>query len=126
VIAQRRGGERRAEIEDHTWAGAGIRQDGEELMPDELAFDRQWVVEQIMGINDKLAALPAIKNHLDSLNGATTRALKNCQALNVRVSRLEVEERRRAKNWTSIAGSGLKIIEGVAIAYLLARVLGGT
>ena len=95
-------------------------------MADDLILDSEWFVDQIIAINSKLAALPEIEKHLARQNTSISAALKQCRGLDLRVIAIETSAKSRTANWQKVLDLGLRLVEGLVLAYLLANVLGIT
>lgn len=104
-------------------------------MTENLQIDGQWLVAQLIALNEKVAPIPKIEEHLETQNASIAKTVETCSE-NARVSlrnarRVKLLEdaakaaaKRREANWTMVVGSGLKIVEGLVLAFLLIKALG--
>jgi len=98
-----------------------------------MEIDSQWV----MDISTRLAALPAIEDHLRRVNDSIAKSALTVHALDQRVVNLDTRvtiletlgknlgklavnnERRKEARWQILLSSGVRIGEAIIIAYLL-------
>ena len=96
-----------------------------------ITLDSQWVIESLSSISEKLATLPAIEKHLSAQNHSiekTSVAVTNLDlritGLDIRISTLERAASISQSRWTNVLSSAIRVVEGLALAYLLAK-MGG-
>lgn len=95
-------------------------------MGENLIIDSKWFFDQIIAMNEKLAALPGIETHLARQNDSISTALKACGKLDLRIIAIEMTQETRSVRWQRVLDVSLRVIEGLILAYLLANVSGIT